>query len=413
MQENIILLILTIVFSGFFSGAEVALVSVSKLRARQLAESKVRNAKYLNYLKENFTKTLIAILIGNNVVNIGGSAIATQIALLYFDNLGVAIATGIMTFLILTFGEIIPKTFAAKHAVKMSLNISPIIYALMFVLSPIIWGFHKFSVFINKFGKQGQDEYLVTEQELKYMVRLGEQQGQIKPDEKEMIQNILRFDDTYVEEVMTPRTEIFALDQNMKIKDAMQIIIDQSFSRIPVFEENLDKIKGIVMVKDLLTSLNKKTKAKRLKDIAKPAIFVPENKKIDSLLKELQKESSHMAVVVNEHGGVEGIVTIEDLLEEIVGDIFDESDEVEHLVLNIAKKKWKVLGKAPIRFLNKRLKLSLPTNDDYNTLAGLIQEKLGKVPASGDVIVFDDKKIRITVKQMDGPIIIETVLEKI
>ena len=413
MQEHILLLFLTIVFSGFFSGAEVALVSVSKVKASQLAENKVRNARYLNYLKENFTKTLITILIGNNVVNIGGSAIATQLALSYFDNLGVAIATGVMTFLILTFGEIIPKTFAAKHAVKMSLAISPIIYALMLVLSPIIWGFHKFSVFINKFGSQSQDDYLVTEQELKYMVRLGEQQGQIKPDEKEMIQNILRFDDTYVEEVMTPRTQIFALDQNMRVKDAMPLIIDQSFSRIPVYEENLDKIKGIVMVKDLLASLNSNNKDKKLKSLMKNAIFVPENKKIDTLLKLLQKESSHMAVVVNEHGGVEGIITIEDLLEEIVGDIFDESDEVEHFVLNIGKKKWKVLGKSPIRFLNKRLKLTLPTEDDYNTLAGLIQEKLGKIPGGGDVIVFDDMKIRVTVKKMDGPVIIETVLEKI
>lgn len=412
MQEILLYLLITIGLSGFFSGAEVALVSVSKLKSKQLLEQKVKRAVYLVYLKENFQKTLITILIGNNLVNIAGSAIATKMALDAFGVAGVGIATGAMTFLILTFGEIIPKTFCAKHSLKISLIISPIIYYLMILLAPIIWGFHKFSIFANKFGPIGSSDYVVTEQELKYMVRIGEEQGQIKPDEKEMIQNILRFDDTIISEVMTPRTQIFALDQELTINEVLPQIIKEGYSRIPIYENQLDKIKGILVVSDILEALNKKKSKSKLKKLVRKAIFVPENKKTDILLRELQQKSSHMAIVVNEHGSVEGVVTIEDLLEEIVGDIYDESDEIEQLIRPQGRNQWLVLGKTPIRFLNKKLKLGIPNNDNFNTLSGFIQHSLNKVPTNGDVFDLEDKNIRFTVKKVEGPQILEIIITK-
>lgn len=408
MQEILILLIATIGLSGFFSGAEVALVSVSRLKAKQLADQKIKNASYLFYLKENFSKTLITILIGNNLVNIGASALATKMALDAFGNAGVSIATGVMTFLILTFGEIVPKTFASKQARSLSLFISPIIYYLMFVFYPIVWAFHKFSLYINKFGKA--QEEVVTEQELKYLISVGEQQGQIKPDEKEMIQNVLRFDDTPVHQVMTPRVDVFALDHSLTIKQVLPLILEQGFSRIPVYEDHLDKIKGVVVVKDILEQVNKKKFKTKLSSIMNEALFVPETKKIDTVLRELQRQSNHMAIVVNEHGGVEGVITIEDLLEEIVGEIFDESDEIETLIRHVSNKTWSVLGKTPLRLLNKRLKLGLAVNSNYNTIAGFLQQKLGKVPSSGDKYVQD--KLHFTIKRMDGPTILEVVISK-
>lgn len=411
MQEILIYLLLTIGLSGFFSGAEVALVSVSKLKAKQLLEQNTPRAKHLVYLKENFQQTLITILIGNNLVNIAGSAIATKLALDYFGDAGIGIATGLMTFLILTFGEILPKTFCSKHAVTISLMISPLVHYLMLLLTPIVWTFHHFSIWVNKFGPQTVNDYLVTEQELKYMIRIGEQQGQIKPDEKEMIQNILKFDDTLVNQVMTPRNQIFALDANLTVKQALPQIIKEGYSRIPIYDKHLDKIKGIVVVSDLLEILSKKQENKKLKELAHHAIFIPEHKKTDALLKDLQHRSSHMAIVVNEHGSVEGVVTIEDLLEEIVGDIYDESDEIEHLIRTQGRNQWLVLGKTPIKLINKKLKLGLPIKDNFNTISGLIQNNLHKIPTNGDVCDIS-KNIRLTVKKVEGPQILEVIMTK-
>lgn len=412
MQEILIYLLITIGLSGFFSGAEVALVSVSKLKAKQLVEEKKPRSKSLLFLKENFQKTLITILIGNNLVNIAGSAIATKLAIDAFGSAGIGIATGVMTFLILTFGEIIPKTYCAKNSIKISLVISPVIKGLMITFSPIVWIFYKFSQYANKFGPQTTTEYLVTEQELNYLVRLGEEQGQIKPDEKEMIQNIFRFDDIEIGQVMTPRNMIFSLDYNLTVKQALPQIISEGYSRIPVYDKNPDKIKGIIVVSDLLEVLNKKQENKKLKQIMHHAIFVPEQKKTNQLLKELQHKSSHMAIVVNEHGALEGIVTIEDLLEEIVGEIFDETDEVEIQIRPQGKNQWLVIGNTPMKTINKRLKLGLPITDKYTTISGYIQHTLAKVPTNGDICDIENKNIRLTVKKVEGPQILEVIITK-
>ncbi len=411
MFVTISLLFLAIVLSGFFSGAEVALVGVSKLKAQQLVDKKKRHAETLLYLKNHPSKMLIAILIGNNIVNIGGSALATKLALDLFPNSGVGIATGVMTLLILTFGEITPKTYCAKNTVKIALAIAPYVKILMIILSPFVWFFYKLSKATNS-SSYVIDEPLVTEEEVQDMVTIGEREGQIKPDERDMIRRIFRFDDTEVHEVMTPRTDMFALDMNMTLADAVHLIIDQEFSRVPIYDKSLDKIKGVVLVRDLLNALSSGKTMKRLKDIASKPLFVPEYKKIDKLLKELQDKKMHLAIVVNEHGGVEGLITIEDLLEEIVGDIFDESDEIEHLIRPRGENTWLVLGKTPIDDLNEELDLNLSEDENFNTVAGLIHHQLGRIPDKGAVCKIKDENISLTVKKVEGPTILEVLLQK-
>ena len=411
----LLLLVISVFLSAFFSGAEVALVSISELKARHLAEQHVKGAKSLLYLKDHPKRMLITILIGNNVVNIGGSALATKLAIDLFDSAGVGIATGVMTFLILTFGEIAPKTFATRNAKQVALSIAPMIVFLKNLLLPLVG---LFLLITKAFEGDGEDEPLITEQEVQHIITVGAEEGQIKPDEREMIHRIFKFDDTEVEDVMTPRTEMFALDQEMSIEEAMPIISKQEFSRIPVFEEAVDHIKGVVFARELLQAVAKHKDGDddisrtKLKDIAQKPLFIPEHKKIDKVLKELQRKKTHMAIIVNEHGGVEGLVTIEDLLEEIVGEIFDEADEVESLITKKSHNHWLVLGKTPLELINQQLGTTIPENDDYNTVAGLIQDKLGKVPEQGERCALKKHRLDLFVRKTQGPAILEVLINK-
>lgn len=413
MTTIIILLILAIILSAFFSGSEVALVSISELKAQHLAEQKLKGSRALLTLKEQPNRMLITILIGNNLVNIGGSALATMLAINLFQSAGVGIATGVMTFLILAFGEIAPKTFATKNAKTVALGIAPIILFLMRILAPFVWFFDVISRGLEKITKQPEgEEPTITEQELKHIVKVGEQEGQIKPAEKEMIQKIFLFDDTEVKDIMTPRTDMFSLDWDLTIKEALPIITAQEFSRIPVYDDNVDKIKGIVFTRELLEKLSKDKHHLKLKDLAQPALFIPEHKKIDKLLKEMQRKKTHMAVVVNEHGGVEGVVTIEDILEEIVGEIFDESDDIEKLIKKHGTNDWLILGKTPLDVINDELGTDFSLEEDYNTIAGLIQDKLGKIPEVGERCRIKHEHIDFFIKKMEGPIILEVSAKK-
>ncbi len=413
VNVSLVMLILSIFLSAFFSGAEVAIISMSELKVMHLVEQKVRHAKTLLTLKRRPNRTLITILLGNNIANIGGSALATKLAIgLFPESSGVAIATGVMTFVLLTFGEITPKTFCVKNAKKISLAFAPIILFLSRLLSPIVWFFWQLTRLVAKLTGSTTTEPFVTEQEVRDIVRIGEKEGQIKSSEQEMIQKIFLFDDKEAEDVMTPRTDMFALDWNMTITDALPIIIEQDYSRVPVYDKRVDKIKGIVFARDLLRLISKGTSVQKLKDIAQDAFFVPEHKKIDELLRVLQKEKTHMAIVVDEHGGVEGLITIEDILEEIVGEIFDESDDVERLIKRRGKNKWLVVGKTPIDVLNEGLKINLSEEEEYNTIAGFIQHNLGKVPEKGDVCEVKKFDLSLQVSKMEGPMILEIIAEK-
>ncbi len=405
-----IILIALIILSGFFSSAEIALVSIPTLKIRQMINQKKKGAKTLLKIKEQEEKTLITILIGNNLVNIGASAVATKMAIDLWADAGVGIATGIMTLIILTFGEIIPKSIASKKAKNYGLKIAPILLFLNKALHPLVILFINMNKIIHRIIKADQ-EPIITEEEVRELVNIGEEEGQIKPSEKEMIQNIFMFDDITAGDIMTPRPEMFALDWNMNLLDALPEIIEQEYSRIPVYDKRLDKIKGIIITKEILNLVSKGDTLKKLKEITKPAYFVPETMKIDKLLTELKKRKTHMAIVMNEHGGVEGLVTIEDVLEEIVGEIFDETDEPEKLIRKTNKQEYKALGKTPITMINQKIGLKINEEADFNTIAGFLHEKLGRIPTEGDKVILSDNT-EIIVNKTDGPVLLEVIIRK-
>jgi putative hemolysin len=382
MDITLLVILLTFFCSAFFAGAEVAIVSTTTLKAKQLVSQRVPKAKSLLYLKEHQSETLITILIGNNIVNILAAVLATEFTIDNFGDVYIGIATGIITFLTLTFGEILPKTLASKNTKPIALFVSPIIVFLIKLLYPIVWFFNTLAKGANKIGKNGEEtlvEPLVTEQEIKYMVKVGEQEGEINEREKEIIHNVFKFNDVPVKEVMTKREDSFALEWDMKIKDAVPLLTEQAFSRIPVYDTNMNNMKGVVRVQDVMDIMLRNETEKTLRSLVTHTIFIQPNKKIDYALKMMQLRHVHMAIVMDKNRKFQGVITMEDILEELVGEIFDESDRVDYLVKRIGKKEWLVNTRIDIRTINKRLGLHLPITDNFMTLATFLKEKMPNV----------------------------------
>lgn len=407
MITSIILLIITIFLSGFFSGAEVAFLSLSELKIRHLAQTKVKNAQTLLKLKKEMDQTLITILIGNNIANIGGSAIATKLAIDLFSDAGVGIATGIMTLITLTFGEITPKNFAARNAKKISLGIAPIIYFLRRILSPFVWAFHKFSLLL---AKDGEKEPLVTERELRHMVNVGESEGEIKPEEKEMLQKVFSLDEKTAKDIMKKRQQIYALEEDKTLKETIKQIKKQNYSRIPLYHKTLDKITGMLLVKDLI---DEKDHNKKLKEFKRKLPFISPDKDIDKLLKKLQQKKVHMAIIKDKKHATIGLITIEDVLEEIVGELFDESDHVKRLITKRTKNSWIILGKTPIKEINKELNLNLEMTSPTATLASFLRAKAIDKPKEGLSIRTKKPNMLFIIQKMEGHTILEVLVRKV
>jgi len=322
---KIVVLLVLLLLSGFFSGSETALIRVGRIKARSLLKRGVKGADTVEKLVNEPEALLTTVLIGNNIVNIAASALATSLAIDYFGDFGVGIAIGVMIFLILTFGEIIPKTLAVHHAEQFSITVSKPLEILIFVLRPVI---KILSVITSAFGKilglkipQGK---LISEDEVKTLLDIGEEEGAIEEDEKEMMNGVLKLDYITAKNVMTPKEEMVCLEANQSVDSAIELIRGSGYSRIPVFEETKDNIVGILYAKDLLIRRNDRNIS--LKELIKPAYFVPETARVDDLLKEFQKGKFHIAIVVDGEGRTKGLVSLEDLLEEIVGSIYDEYD---------------------------------------------------------------------------------------
>ncbi len=320
-----VVLFVLLLLSGFFSGSETALIGIGRIKARSLLKRGVKGAETVQRLVNEPGALLTTVLIGNNIVNIAASAIATSIAMDYFGGYGVGIAIGVMTFLILTFCEIIPKTFALHHAERISIIVSKPLEILTFILRPVI---KISSMLTNAFekisGLKMQQRMLLSEEEVKTMLDIGEEDGAIEEDEKEMMVGVLKLDYTVVKSVMTPKEDMVCLKANQSVDSAVELIKRHGYSRIPVFEGNKDNIVGILYAKDLLIKANKRNIS--LKELMKTPYFVPETKRVDDLLKEFRKGKFHIAIAVDEGGRTKGLVSLEDLLEEIVGSIYDEYD---------------------------------------------------------------------------------------
>jgi CBS domain containing-hemolysin-like protein len=394
-----------LLLSGFFSSSETALFSISQVKTKQISKGVRATDKLIKQMKDNPHRLLSTILIGNNLVNVGAASMATAITFNMFPSNAVALATGIMTFLILVFGEILPKTIAIRNNLMIARFVIYPIYWMSVLFFPVI----KLLDFIPLLTGKVKSRPTVTEEELITIVEVVEEEGQIKEEEKELIRNIFEFDDTSTSEIMTPRSDMFVIDINQKL--SLKKIIKSGFTRIPVIDGNVDNVVGILNIKDLFTYLLTNKKNPKIYEIMRKPYFVPENKKLDSLLHQFKSRKDHMAVVVDEHGGVSGLVTLEDVLEEIVGEISDETDKVEPHVLKVKSNEWIVLGKSHIDEVNKKVRMNIPETKEYDTFSGYVLDEIGRIPQEKEEFVIG--QYNITVKEMDGNRIKEFIVKKL
>ena len=398
-MSNLTWLIGLLALSAFFAGVETAFTSLSRMKVERLIDEKKKNSGIIKKIKDNEHRFLITVLICNNLVNIAAASIAAFVATNMFGNKGVGIATGIMTFIILVFGEITPKTIAIRHAEPISKITAWPVYALMTVLSPLAWLFDMITKGITmSLGIIEGNKQEFSEDELVSAVKASEKEGSIKAIEKEIVTKVFKFDKVLVHEIMTARTDMKSIDGANKLREVIDFIMSTGHSRFPVFEGKHDSIIGVLFIKDVMKHLQDDDLDISVKSISAEPFFVPETKTIDTLLAQFQKKKLHIAVVVDEHGGVAGIVTLEDVLEEIVGEIYDETDKDKPLIEKVSETEYSVLAKAAIDDVNKKLKINIPVEDDYDTIGGFVLHKLGKIPKQGDQLELD--KLTIIVDNM-------------
>ncbi|MBW2606811.1 MAG: HlyC/CorC family transporter [Deltaproteobacteria bacterium] len=404
MFNQIIILIILLFLSGFFSSAETALFSISKAKARHLAKQKGRVNALIKKMKDDQHKLLATILIGNNVVNVGASALATAITINIVSSNAVGITTGIMTLLILIFGEIFPKSIATRNNILIARLVIFPIYWLSIIFFPII----VFLNFIPRLTGKIKGKPKITEEELMTFVEVVEEEGEIGKEEKEFIHKIFEFDDTNASEIMTPRGDMFVIEAEKKLK--IEDIVKPGFTRIPVIEEDIDHVIGILNIKDLFMRQPVCDEAIDVRKIMRRPYFIPEYIKLDSLLHQFKKRKDHLAIVVDEHGGVSGLITLEDALEEIVGEISDETDKYEPHITRIKKDEWIVLGKSDIDEVNEKVDMNIPDLKEYDTFSGYVLDEIERIPQEKEKIQIGN--FTVTVKEMDGNRIKKYIVKK-
>jgi CBS domain containing-hemolysin-like protein len=381
------------------------------LRVKTLVKQGVANAEKLDKLLQHPGRFLATILFLNNLVNIGAASLATLLVGFYIKHWVAAISTGVMTFIILIYGEITPKTYAAQNAEKLALRLAGVTNFLSTIFSPIV----RFLVFIANFfirllgGTTIKEVPFLTEEELKSMVSVAEEEAVIEEEERKLIHSIFEFGDTVVKEVMVPRMDMVTIDAKAPIEEVLSLIVKEGHSRIPVYEGTIDNIIGIVYAKDLLIQMSHGKIDVPLKELVRSVYFIPESKKVNELLRELQKRRQHMAIVVDEYGGTAGLVTIEDLLEEIVGEIFDEYDIEETMVERIDENTIRVDSRVNIDEINELLGVNLAHND-IETIGGFVYSLVGKIPSPGEVVEFEN--LVFTVEKVIGRRISKILITK-
>ncbi len=398
----IIIFVLCLILSAFFSGSEVALFSITRAKVRTLVHDKEPGSEALAILKKTPERFLITILIGNNVVNILAASVATAVAIGLLGETGLAVsaATIIVVLLLLVFGEIWPKMYASRNATKLALRFSPLILLLSQFFSPIIHIFNKIAGTMT--GTGAFTHHMITEEEIKEWIDVGQEEGTIEKDEQEMLHSVFEFSDTRVREVMTPRIDVVMLEDSSSSEHALEIFKNTGFSRLPVWHENIDTIRGILNVKDVIFAVLEAHGPVPIVDLLSEPLFVPETKNIDDLLRELRIKKTHMAIVLDEYGSFVGIITVEDILEELVGDILDEFDTEEQELVRVAEDVYSVDARMWVEDLNKELGLSLPMSETYETIAGLFIERFGSIPRIGDVCELPAHGVRLVIIQMTG-----------
>jgi putative hemolysin len=393
---DVLILLGLIVLSAVISTAEIGFFSVNSTKLRALAQTGNTRAKLALHLRSDPQKLLSTILVGDRLVGVATPMYATFLTLsIYggqtsFDE-AIAVMVGLLTFVLLVAVDVIPKTLAAKFAVPVTLNMAYPVYGVQLLLKPLL--FVIVPLIYKLTGGKGLTLPLVTEEELKIMLDEGGKTGTIEFEKVKMIKNVFQLKDITAEDAMTPRLYVFSLDGNLRLKEAQELLYNSKYSRIPVYDATLDNITGILYKTRALTELAKGQNESKLKEIAYPPLFVPSGKTADDLMKQFQQEKRHMAVVVNEFGGVMGIVTLEDLLEEVVGEIMDETDITEELIKRLGKNHILVHSRTEVRKVNDFLKVDL--GDEAVTIGGLIQQELGRIPKVGEEVRIANCRIVI------------------
>ncbi|HXV66476.1 MAG TPA: hemolysin family protein [Nitrosopumilaceae archaeon] len=376
--------------SGFFSGLEVALVSTTNATIARLVKEKVKGAKTLQKLKSNPGWMMSSVNLGNNLVNVGSASLATVVSIEIFGENGLGIAVGIMTFLIIIFGEVTPKTYCNANATKISLKWSRILLVFSYVFYPAVWILERITRGIIRITGSSYHPPALTEADIMGIVEQGHKDEAIEKHERDLVTGALKFDDTVIRSVMTPRTKLFALHGDMTLDDAADSIYNSGHSRIPIYGKNRDDILGILHIRDIFAHLKEpELSKKKLRELVREPIYVSQEKLISVLLREMQARSTHMAIVVDEFGGVEGVVTLEDLIEEIVGEIGDETDVKKIFFEKVDDNTIIANGDIEIDQINDIFKTSIPPGDDYSTLNGLLHARLQDIPKVGDKLQIE------------------------
>ena len=392
--------------SAFFSASETAVMGMSRLRLRYLAESGDRRARVLQQLRDDPTRLLASILVGNNAVNIVLTSLATAMFIAWLGDEGLALAMLSSTVLILLFGEVLPKGLAADGE-RVALAMARPVSIVVQLLAPVAVLFEAITDGILRWiGREPRRDHAPSQEELEMVVDAMEQHGVLDRDEKDMIHGIIQFADTSVQEIMVPRPDILAVPADTSISEATKLLLLGHFSRLPVYQDTLDNVAGFVHLKDLVRADDTD---RPVGELVRPVLFVPETRKVDDLFRDMRRERAHLAIALDEHGSTSGLVALEDLLEEIVGDILDEYDDAEEQpIIQISERAYSISGKAQLELVREELGVQLG-DEEVDTMGGLVFHRLGRLPRLGDAIREDD--VTLTVEEVHGRRIVRVKVE--
>ena len=417
MISQIMVLVILILLNAYFAASEIAFISLNDAKIEKQSKEGNKKAQQIESMLKEPSKFLATIQIGITLAGFLSSAFASDtfadmlapvlnnlipsISIGIWKNVSILIITIILSFFTLVFGELVPKRLAMKHYEKISYATIGVIRGISIITAPFVKLLTMVTNTISKlFGVGENEEETVTEEEIKMMVDQGEEKGTIKEEEKELINNVFEFNDITVSEIMKHRKDIFAVDINISTEELLEELSKEEYrySRIPVYDETIDEIKGILYIKDVLKNINKKTF--KVKNIVKNAYFVSQNRLINEVFKELQKNNMQIAIIVDEYGGTAGMVTMEDILEELVGDIYDEYDKEEKEYEKIDENTYLLSGSLPIYDVNKILNAEIPEGD-YDTIAGFLQEKLGRIPEEKEKPVIETPNVTYKIEKSE------------
>ncbi len=399
-----------VALSAFFSGTETAFSSLSKVKVKSLMEENNKRAAVAMRVYEDYDKAISAILIGNNIVNIASSAIATTICTVYFGAKGALVSTVLMTVIVLIFGEVTPKAMAKNNAENFALAVAPILYAYMKILLPFTLLFSLFIKMVNKSLLRGKKEQpSVTEDELRIILEEIEDEGVLDEHESELVQSALDFKETVAQEVLTPRVDVIAAEENDSVEKIRNYFLDEGYSRIPVYRKDLDHIIGVINSKDFFRAYLNDPDSIVVEELIQKVVHVPPKKRVFDLMKEMQHEKLHMAVVTDQYGGTIGIVTLEDLIEEIVGDIWDEHDEEKQEFTALDETRFIASGDMNIDDFFAHFDVEKDEDMDVNSVGGWTQFMLDGMPKVGDTFAYEC--LKATVKEIEHRRVTKVLVE--